>query len=347
MGYQMLNGIQYGGGSGGSSTLATLEDVSIGENVTEGQILSFDEVNKKWVNRENSGGSGGGIDVEANGNTLKFTGGGNSVEVKLANQGSSVNAIRFGIDADGNYGYYKVGADTVTPFKTGGSISGFPYRITTFTFYNQTFEVYQNDVLITTATFDENGSAVIVLPAEGEYILKCNGFEKTFNLVYNSKDFSTVPEYFFSTIKLNNPINRLHAVSAGYTTPTITETSAIVTGCSGNNYYYNKMNYIYFDKIPLDKISTIIMKVTRTNNNGRMYMGICNEDIEIFFKSNESKIPTTIGNITTTNWGKIKYPSDQSGTWSLDVSDITGEYYIFIGHCAYNCETSIQEWYWT
>ena len=27
--------------------------------------------------------------------------------------------FRFGIDADGNYGYYKVGADTVTPFKNG------------------------------------------------------------------------------------------------------------------------------------------------------------------------------------------------------------------------------------
>lgn len=29
--------------------------------------------------------------------------------------------IRFGIDADGNYGYYKAGADTVTPFKTKDS----------------------------------------------------------------------------------------------------------------------------------------------------------------------------------------------------------------------------------
>lgn len=26
--------------------------------------------------------------------------------------------FRFGIDSNGNYGYYKVGADTVTPFKT-------------------------------------------------------------------------------------------------------------------------------------------------------------------------------------------------------------------------------------
>lgn len=28
--------------------------------------------------------------------------------------------FRFGVDADGNYGYYKAGADTVTPFLTGG-----------------------------------------------------------------------------------------------------------------------------------------------------------------------------------------------------------------------------------
>ncbi|HBV82340.1 MAG TPA: hypothetical protein DEB74_06010 [Lachnospiraceae bacterium] len=30
------------------------------------------------------------------------------------------NNFKFGVDADGNYGYYKAGADTVTPFKTGG-----------------------------------------------------------------------------------------------------------------------------------------------------------------------------------------------------------------------------------
>ena len=40
-----------------------------------------------------------------------------------ANQGRILGAklpFALGIDADGNYGYYKVGADTVTPFKTGG-----------------------------------------------------------------------------------------------------------------------------------------------------------------------------------------------------------------------------------
>ena len=48
-----------------------------------------------------------------------------------ANQGRILGAklpFAFGIDADGNYGYYKAGADTVTPFKTGDKIinSRFP-----------------------------------------------------------------------------------------------------------------------------------------------------------------------------------------------------------------------------
>ena len=33
---------------------------------------------------------------------------------------NSIPNIKFGMDANGNYGYYKVGADTLTPFKSGG-----------------------------------------------------------------------------------------------------------------------------------------------------------------------------------------------------------------------------------
>lgn len=35
--------------------------------------------------------------------------------------------ITFGVDANGNYGYKKVGADTVTPFKTGGGDLNYLY----------------------------------------------------------------------------------------------------------------------------------------------------------------------------------------------------------------------------
>jgi hypothetical protein len=44
----------------------------------------------------------------------------NNVLTVTDNEGNSGN-IRFAVDENGNYGYKKVGADTVTPFKSGGS----------------------------------------------------------------------------------------------------------------------------------------------------------------------------------------------------------------------------------
>lgn len=38
------------------------------------------------------------------------------------NLADSLGGITFGVDADGNYGYKKAGADTVIPFKSGGSL---------------------------------------------------------------------------------------------------------------------------------------------------------------------------------------------------------------------------------
>lgn len=35
---------------------------------------------------------------------------------------NSLGGLKFGIDENGNYGYIKVGADTVTPFKKGGKL---------------------------------------------------------------------------------------------------------------------------------------------------------------------------------------------------------------------------------
>ena len=43
----------------------------------------------------------------------------------FGSDGQSLNEklpFKFGIDENGNYGYYKAGADTVTPFKSGGGI---------------------------------------------------------------------------------------------------------------------------------------------------------------------------------------------------------------------------------
>ena len=39
------------------------------------------------------------------------------LQEQINNVNDRLDGIRFGIDEDGNYGYYKVGADSVTPFK--------------------------------------------------------------------------------------------------------------------------------------------------------------------------------------------------------------------------------------
>ena len=40
---------------------------------------------------------------------------------------NSLGGLSFGIDTDGNYGYYKDGADTVTPFNSGCKVTGYIY----------------------------------------------------------------------------------------------------------------------------------------------------------------------------------------------------------------------------
>lgn len=55
-----------------------------------------------------------------------------------------LGGIRFGVDNDGNYGYIKAGADTVTPFKKGGgTIKTIYYGI--FNITNVTFISQQNE----------------------------------------------------------------------------------------------------------------------------------------------------------------------------------------------------------
>ena len=59
---------------------------------------------------------------------------------------SSLGGLKFGVDSSGNYGYYKAGADSVTPFKTTKVIS-----LGTGTSFNVTaYEGYKN---FTTSNF--------------------------------------------------------------------------------------------------------------------------------------------------------------------------------------------------
>ena len=65
-----------------------------------------------------------------------------SPKIKIP-QNSNLGGIRFGVDKDGNYGYKKVGADTVTPFKSGDSNVYFLGKGTTFNIKTLFPEIYQ------------------------------------------------------------------------------------------------------------------------------------------------------------------------------------------------------------
>lgn len=69
-----------------------------------------------WNNKEDSANK-----------TTKIDGTSTDVEYPTAKAVHDIVPFKFGIDENGNYGYYKAGADTVTPFKKGEFIGGFMY----------------------------------------------------------------------------------------------------------------------------------------------------------------------------------------------------------------------------
>ena len=67
-----------------------------------------------------------------------------------SNLADSLGGITFGVDADGNYGYKKAGADTVTPFKKGGTAKVIYQGIfeplsTTFLYSQNSYYYYRMD----------------------------------------------------------------------------------------------------------------------------------------------------------------------------------------------------------
>ena len=154
-----------------SNKIRTIINQRINDDITTPQTTYSSSKIKQLIDE---GGGGGGSepskylkDAEVDGNTLTITKKDNttveftpeysdfdipgtmnaSKGYKLAN---NTGLIRFGIDADGNYGYYKDGADSVTPLKTGGGGS-YP-AMSTFTPCNLTSS--SNSVTVTYNTDD-------------------------------------------------------------------------------------------------------------------------------------------------------------------------------------------------
>ena len=73
------------------------------------------------------------------------------------NLADSLGGITFGVDDDGNYGYIKAGADTVTPFKSGSSLKKIQSTAIS--------DPIQNGVPNTSMIYDETAVAIFIKPA--------------------------------------------------------------------------------------------------------------------------------------------------------------------------------------
>lgn len=121
-----------------------------------------------------------------------------------------LGGISFGVDADGNYGYYKAGADTVTPFSSGkmfvGSFKmkqGVTHNISNVPFKPMGVLTIYNGDLTSVYYYDKNNETVIKGRNEGTgqgiLSLTDNGFTylirggMNYNTMYivfeNTKDF--------------------------------------------------------------------------------------------------------------------------------------------------------------
>ena len=120
---------------------------------------------------------------------------------------TSLNGIKFGIDSSGNYGYYKVGADTVTPFKTG-----LESAITRFSDYSGKKDCNPSSYVEWTQELHENWKVVVVFTdynssdnPKYEVIIFIKDSGKIYG--YNSKStstFSYIGTMSSSYITMNN-----------------------------------------------------------------------------------------------------------------------------------------------
>ena len=113
--------------------------------------------------------------------------------------------ITFGVDANGNYGYKKVGADTVIPFSSGGNDADAFLLRTSFSSSTR-HDAFSNVWLISKniklQTSNSNTANKIRVTSLYTYDIQ----NETWNIVYNSQeiDYSVLNDYinqFFDTVE--------------------------------------------------------------------------------------------------------------------------------------------------
>lgn len=148
-----------------------------------GDYCIYNDVLYKFTSKKNAG--------EWDVSLVEITNVGNEISALNSDLTDSSTGIgfRFGIDSDGNYGYIKAGADTVTPFRFGGSEVSY----------------YAENHQIGASTGVNRTSTSLTLPA-GTYIIVAIGMGASSNDVYTGNNSISIS---FDNINLEQSLGEI------------------------------------------------------------------------------------------------------------------------------------------
>lgn len=218
--------------------------------------------------------------------------------------------------------------------------------------FGETIEIYNSDMSskITEATFSQSGIANLYLPYEGWYILKLNDYTERvyFTLAQIGFQSTLLPTtgFFFKSGEVNN-LDKIKPNYARYAKQfELTKTDELITlntnGLPTYDYYLEGANGICYDKVNLDKVGFIYIRVSRNNDTGRLYLNVSP------FSPEELATKDTWTRLDDSNTFPVSsYITDRTekATYSINVARLTGNYYIYFFNAATNNITYVHDWW--
>ena len=136
-------------------------------------------------------------------------------KLQLDEQNKNMGGLRFGVDADGNYGYIKDGADTVTPFLNTDDATALASHITApYTAYVKGVKITGTRPAPVTSQSASNIGAGTFGSPSADWFYKGNTY--TLSVVF-SEAFDKVPTIYFTNPSSNLTCSATNVSRTGFT----------------------------------------------------------------------------------------------------------------------------------
>lgn len=116
--------------------------------------------------------------------------------------------FRLGIDADGNYGYYKAGADTLTPFKSGGAGILYTFTSVNSTDVGRTITFTHTDGDVISVVVPESLKYTVLFTKGGNWTITSGSYKQTLFVQYPtiSRQFPIEGSWLLTPVTSSNTV---------------------------------------------------------------------------------------------------------------------------------------------